>query len=96
MSILSVAVNFEPANKEPVNSGMITPANTIPSAQITPSTTRMIQKSVDASLNASRFLPACSSSVKTGTNAAESAAWANRFAIRFGTCEAIVNADAGP
>jgi len=32
--------------------------------------------------------------VNTGTNAAESAAWENRFAIRFGTWAAIVNAEA--
>ena len=83
------------SGSEPVNSGMITPATTIPSAvRSTPSTIRMIQNSVEASLNASRLRPCCSSSVNTGTNAAESAACANRFDIRFGTCEAIVNADA--
>ena len=49
-------------------------------AVIAPSAISMIQKTVEASRNASRFLPSCSSSVKTGTNAAESAALANRFA----------------
>ena len=34
--------------------------------------------------------------MNTGTKAADSAACANRFDIRFGICEAIVNADAGP
>ena len=52
-----MGVNLAPAKVEPVNSGMITPANTIPSAQMAPSATRMIQKSVDASLNASRLRP---------------------------------------
>jgi len=32
--------------------------------------------------------------VKTGTKAADRAACANRFDIRFGICEANVNADA--
>ena len=75
---------------------MIMPANTIPNAVRAPSAIRMIQNSVEASLNASRRRPCCSRSVNTGTNAADSAACANRFAIRFGICEAIVNADAGP
>jgi len=35
-----------------------------------------------------------SSSVKTGTNAADSAACENRLLNRFGTCDASVNADA--
>ena len=81
-------------NVLPVNSGMIVPASRIPSAVTPPRTIRMIQNSVEASLNASRLRPCCSRSVNTGTNAADSAAWANRFAIRFGICEAIVNADA--
>ncbi len=54
----------------------------------------MIQNSVEASLNASRLRFCSSRSVNTGTNAADSAACANRFDIRFGICEAIVNADA--
>ena len=61
---------------------------------IAPSTISMIQNSVEASRNASRLRPCCSSSVNTGTKAAESAACANRFDIRFGICEAIVNAEA--
>ena len=81
-------------NVLPVNSGMITPANTIPSAVNAPRTIRMIQNSVEASLNASRFRPCCSRSVNTGTNAADSAACANRFDIRFGIWDAIVNAEA--
>ena len=54
----------------------------------------MIQNSVEASLNASRLRPCWSRSVNTGTNAADSAACANRFDNRFGICEAIVNAEA--
>src|ERR1700749_2807472 len=53
----------------------------------------MSQNSDDASRNASRFLPACRSSVKIGTKAAPSAACENRLEKRFGTCEAIVNAE---
>ncbi len=34
--------------------------------------------------------------MNTGTNAADSAACANRLLIRLGICEAIVNAEAGP
>ena len=42
-----------------------------------------------------RLAPAavCSSSVKTGTNAAERAALANRLLTRFGTWKAIVKAE---
>jgi hypothetical protein len=53
----------------------------------------MSQNSDEASRNASRFLPAWSSSVKTGTKAAPSAACENRLEKRFGTWEAMVNAD---
>ena len=56
----------------------------------------MIQNSVEASRKASRRRPCWSRSVKTGTNAADSAACANRFATRFGTRFASVNAEAGP
>jgi hypothetical protein len=84
------------SNVEPVNSGMITPAARIPTAVRAPSAIRMIQNSVEARRNASRFLPCWSRSVNTGTNAAESAACANRLLIRFGIWEAIVNAEAGP
>ena len=51
---------------------------------------------VDASWNASRRLPFSSSSVKTGTNAALSAASANRLRTRFGTWKASVKAENGP
>ena len=83
-------------NVLPVNSGMIVPANTIPSAVNPPRAIRMIQSSVEASRKASRFLPCWSRSVNTGTNAADRAACANRFETRFGICEAIVKADAAP
>ena len=51
---------------------------------------------VEASRNASRRSPFSSNSVKTGTNAAWMAASANRLRTRFGTWNAIVNADIGP
>ena len=64
------------------------------SAVIAPRPISMIQNSVEASRSASLRRPFCSRSVNTGTNAADSAAWANRFATRFGTWKASVNADA--
>ena len=79
-----------------VNSGMIVPASRIATAVTAPRTMSMIQNSVEARRKASLRLPFCSRSVKTGTNAADSAAFANRFATRFGIWKAIVNADAGP
>ena len=57
---------------------------------------RISQNSDEARRKASRFLPACSSSVKMGTKAAPRAAWENRLEKRFGTWEAIVNADPAP
>src|SRR5437763_9029153 len=54
----------------------------------------MIQNSVEAIRNASRLRPSCISSVNTGTNAADSAAWENRLLNRLGTCEATVKAEA--
>ncbi len=56
----------------------------------------MIQNSVEASRKASLRRPCWSSSVKTGTNAAERAALANRLLTRFGIWKAIVKAEAGP
>ena len=64
---------------------MITPAARMKTAVIAPSAISMIQNSVEASRNASRLRPCWSSSVKTGTNAADSAALANRLLTRFGT-----------
>ena len=78
----------------PVNSGAIAPASTIHRPVTTPRAIRMIQNSVEASRNASFLRPAWSRSVNTGTNAADSAACENRLLIRFGTCEAIVKAEA--
>src|SRR5438445_11430761 len=54
----------------------------------------MSQNSSEASLNASRRRPSWSSSVNTGTNAADSAAWENRLLNRLGTCEATAKAEA--
>ena len=59
---------------------------------IAPSTVRIRKNSVEASRNASLRRPCSSSSVKTGTNAALSAASANRLRTTFGTWKAIVNA----
>ena len=56
----------------------------------------MSQNSDEARRKASRFLPACSSSVKIGTNAAPRAACENRLENRFGICEAIWNAEIEP
>jgi hypothetical protein len=61
-----------------------------------PRTVRISQNSEAARRKASRFLPAWRSSVKMGTKAAPSAAWENRLEKRFGTWEAIVNAEPGP
>ncbi len=80
----------------PVNSGMITPASAMKITVITPSTARISPNSAPARLNASRFSPFSSSSVKTGTKAADSAASANRLRTRLGTWKASVNAEAGP
>ena len=80
----------------PVKSGMITPASAMKITVITPSTARISPNSAPARLNASRRRPLSSSSVKTGTKAAESAASANSERIRFGTWKASVNADAAP
>ena len=66
------------------------------SAVIAPSAARMIRNSVDASRAASRLRPCSSCSVKTGTNAADSAASANRLRTRLGSWKAIVNAEKGP
>ena len=79
-----------------MNSGISTPAPTMKSAVIAPRTSRMIQNSVEASSTASRRLPFSRYSAKTGTNAALSAASANRPRTRFGTWKAIVNAEAAP
>ena len=79
-----------------MNSGMIAPAARMKNAVIAPRTISMIQNSVEASRNASLRRPCWSRSVNTGTNAADSAALANRLLTRFGIWKAIVNADAGP
>ena len=86
-----------PLKVGPVNSGMITPGKELEEGgDRGTSAISMIQKSVEASRKASRRRPCWSRSVKTGTNAADSAACANRFATRLGTRLASVNAEAGP
>ncbi len=79
-----------------MNSGMIELAKTMNSAVIAPSAARMISSSVEARRAASRLRPCSICSMKTGTNAADSAASANRLRTRLGTWKAIVNAENGP
>ena len=54
------------------------------------------QKTVDATRHARAFSPFSSSSLKTGTNAAESAASATSARTRFGTWNATVKALISP
>ena len=61
-----------------------------------PRTTRIRPNSAPASSNASLRFFCSRSSVKTGTNAAVSAESATSARIRFGTWNAIVNAENGP
>src|SRR3954453_20909646 len=75
---------------------MITPAPRMKNAVSAPRPISISQNSVEASRTASFRRPFSSSSVKTGTNAADSAAFANRFVTRLGTWTAIVYAEAGP
>ena len=76
----TVSAFREALNVGPMNSGMITPAARMNTAVIAPSPMSMIQNSVDASRTASVRRPFCSSSVNTGTNAADSADWAKSCA----------------
>src|SRR5262249_55800507 len=78
----------------PVNSGTTRSATPSHSRVSAPSTIRISQNSVEATRNASRLRPLVSSSVNTGTNAADSGACENRLLNRLGTWEASVNADA--
>ncbi len=75
---------------------MITGASSTKSAVRVPSTTAITNTSADATRKASArpFFSSCS--VKTGTNAACSAASAKRLRTRLGTWNAIVNALIGP
>ncbi len=79
-----------------VSAGMRYGATTTKNTEIVVSAAAMRTTNVDASWNASRLRPFSSSSVKTGTNAADSAASANRLRTRFGTWKASVNAENGP
>ncbi len=83
-------------NWSPVKSGMITPAVRMKNAVIAPRTSRITKNSVEASRKASLRLFWSSSSVKTGTKAAEIAASANSERTRFGTWKAIVKAEKAP
>ena len=71
-------------------------AMTMNSSVIAPSTTRISPNSAPASWNASLRFCFSSSSVKTGTKAALSAESATSARSRFGTWNAIVNAEKGP
>ena len=75
---------------------MITGASSTNRAVSTPSETEITNSSAEATRNASWRLRCSSCSVNTGTNAACSAASANRLRTRFGTWNAIVNALIGP
>ena len=66
------------------------------SAVTPPPTSRKSQKMVEATRQARAFSPFSSSSLKTGTNADESAASATSARIRFGIWNATVNALIGP
>src|SRR3954454_14618473 len=79
-------------NWSPVNSGMITPAARMKNSVIAPRIAMIRTSSVRARRNASLRLPCSSSSVKTGTNAALSAASANSERTRLGTWKAMVKA----
>ena len=83
-------------NSPPVIGGITHGAITMNTIVSAPSTTRISPNSAPASSNASRRLRCSSSSVKTGTNAADSAESATSARSRFGTWNAIVNAENGP
>ncbi len=83
-------------NSSPVKCGTTLPAARMNTAVIAVSAARISRNRVDARRNASRLRPCSRSSVKTGTNAALSAASANRLRTRFGIWNAIVNAENGP
>ena len=84
------------SSKPGANSGMTHGASSTNSAVIRPSEIEITNTSADATRKASWRLRFSSCSVKTGTNAACSAASANRLRIRLGTWNAIVNALIGP
>ena len=78
----------------PVKSGMMKSATPIQTSVSAPSTTRISQNRLEARRKASCLRPWCSSSVNTGTKAADRAACENRLLNRLGTWEATVNAEA--
>ena len=75
---------------------MIGPAASMKKSVSAPSTASISEKMLQATVSASRLRPFSSSSVKTGTKAACSAASANSARIRLGTWNAMVKADIGP
>jgi hypothetical protein len=75
---------------------MITGARRMNSALSPPSRQRIRVNRLPASRNASRLRPFSSSSVNTGTNAAEMAASAKSDRTRLGTWKAIVKAEKRP
>ena len=83
-------------NVEPVSAGMITPASRMNTATSAPIPNRITKKSVEASWKASRRRLRSSRSVKTGTNAAETAWSATSVRSRLGSWKAIVKAENAP
>ena len=71
-------------------------ANRMNNAVTAPSTRQIRKNRLEATRNASLRSPFSSSSLKTGTNAPWSAESANSARTRFGTWNAIVNADIAP
>ena len=79
----------------PVNSGMMSPATPMPQDRQRAEHDQDQPEQLGGELERlAAGGPACSSSVNTGTNAADSAACENRLLNRFGICEATVNAEA--
>ena len=83
-------------NSSPVKTGITTGASQMNSSAIAPSATSSRPASVLASCSASRRRLCSSRSLKTGTNADESAASATSARIRFGIWKASVKAEAAP
>jgi hypothetical protein len=79
-----------------VSGGMITGASRMNTAVTAVSTRISSQRMLEATRQARARSPFSSSSLKTGTNAPESAASPTRTRIRFGIWNATVNALIGP
>ena len=84
------------SSKPGANRPMIGSANRTNSAVSAPSTSVIRKNRLEATRNASFRSPFSSSSLNTGTNAPWRAESANSARTRFGTWNAIVNADMAP